>query len=68
MLAPLSERHVLVTGGSGFVGRSVLRELAEGGCASVAAPSSEEFDLTRPGEGRRPTTEQWLPGPRSEPP
>ena len=26
MLAPLSERHVLVTGGSGFVGRAALRE------------------------------------------
>ena len=48
MLAPLSERHVLVTGGSGFVGRSVLRELAERCCTSVASPSSEEFDLTRP--------------------
>src|SRR5438477_3313661 len=24
--------------------------------------------VTRPGDGRRPTTEQWLPGPRSEPP
>src|SRR3954469_5225054 len=24
--------------------------------------------VTRPADGRRPTTEQWLPGPRSEPP
>ena len=24
--------------------------------------------VTRPGDGRSPTTEQWLPGPRSEPP
>src|SRR5215472_6559501 len=24
--------------------------------------------VTRPGDGRKPTTEQWLPGPRSEPP
>jgi hypothetical protein len=24
--------------------------------------------VTRPGDGRRPTTEQWLPGPRSDPP
>jgi GDP-L-fucose synthase len=50
MLAPLSERHVLVTGGNGFVGHAVLRELSERGCTSVGAPSSEEFDLTQPGD------------------
>jgi GDP-L-fucose synthase len=48
MLAPLSERRVLVTGGNGFVGRAVLRELTERGCTSVGAPHSEEFDLTQP--------------------
>jgi GDP-L-fucose synthase len=39
---------VLVTGGSGFVGRSVLRELAARGVGPVVAPVSSDFDLTRP--------------------
>jgi GDP-L-fucose synthase len=41
-------RPVLVTGGAGFVGRSVLRELAERGATDVSAPSSAEADLTDP--------------------
>jgi GDP-L-fucose synthase len=48
MSAPISERQVLVTGGSGFVCRSVVRELHERGCSFVAAPRSDEFDLTKP--------------------
>jgi GDP-L-fucose synthase len=40
-------RQVLVTGGTGFVGRTVLGELERRGAESVAAPSSAEFDLTR---------------------
>lgn len=44
----LLDGRVLVTGGSGFVGRSVLRELTERGVAGVVAPSSAEFDLVRP--------------------
>jgi GDP-L-fucose synthase len=38
---------VLVTGGSGFVGRAVLRELAARRLGPVVAPSSADFDLTR---------------------
>ncbi len=37
---------VLVTGGGGFVGQSVLRELKARGVGPVAAPSSADFDLT----------------------
>ena len=48
MLAPVSDRQVLVTGGSGFVGRAVLGELSDRGCTAVASPSSEELDLTQP--------------------
>jgi GDP-L-fucose synthase len=43
-------RQVLVTGGSGFVGRALLRELRSRGVDSIAAPSSADFDLTDPTE------------------
>jgi GDP-L-fucose synthase len=39
--------RVLVTGGSGFVGRAVLRVLAERGAGDVVAPRRADFDLTR---------------------
>ena len=39
---------MLVTGGAGFVGRAVLAELAARGIGPVVAPSSGDFDLTRP--------------------
>jgi len=38
-------RRVLVTGGAGFLGRTLLRKLAERGAAHVAAPRVEEVDL-----------------------
>ena len=41
---------VLVTGGAGFVGRAVLRELEARGFTNVAAPTSGEFDLTVAGD------------------
>lgn len=41
---------VLVTGGSGFLGRSVLRELEARDRAVVVAPGHSDFDLTQPGD------------------
>ena len=38
-------RKILVTGGSGFLGRVVVARMAERG-AEVVAPRSAEYDLT----------------------
>ena len=43
-----SGRSVVVTGGNGFLGRVVVRSLAESG-AHVVAPTHDEYDLTIPG-------------------
>ncbi|CAN5803127.1 GDP-L-fucose synthase [soil metagenome] len=40
-----SDRRVLVTGGTGFVGRAVLSALAERDAGPVAAPPSAEYNL-----------------------
>ena len=40
-----AQRRVLVTGGSGFLGRAVLDALATREAPHVVAPSSAEFDL-----------------------
>ncbi len=39
--------RVLVTGGSGFLGRVVRRKLEERGAQAIIAPRSSEYDLTR---------------------
>ena len=44
-----SGRRVLVTGGSGFLGRVVVRRLQESG-AEVTAPRQADFDLTEPAQ------------------
>ncbi|HEV2309699.1 MAG TPA: GDP-L-fucose synthase, partial [Acidimicrobiia bacterium] len=49
----LDRRDVLVTGGSGFVGQRVLRELRARGRDSIAAPGSAEIDLTNQDDVRR---------------
>lgn len=43
----LSQKRLLVTGGSGFVGRHLLTALGGRGCADIAAPRRAEYDLTR---------------------
>ena len=47
-MSSLANRHVLVTGGAGFLGRRVVALLEATG-AMVTAPRSSEFDLTVPG-------------------
>jgi GDP-L-fucose synthase len=37
--------RVLVTGGSGFLGRSLLKALKQRGCSCIVAPRSLEYDL-----------------------
>src|SRR6266705_331993 len=44
---PLAQPRVLVTGGSGFLGKHVLDALARRGYQSVASPRHAEYDLTR---------------------
>src|SRR3954454_17125986 len=44
-MTDLSDRRVLVTGGSGFLGRAVCAALIGRGVADLIAPSSVEYDL-----------------------
>ncbi len=43
----LTDKRVLVTGGSGFLGRAVLERVRATEPALVAAPGSDEYDLRR---------------------
>ena len=53
MAGYLTEQRVLVTGGSGFLGRAVLERVRAFDPALVAAPGSEEYDLRRADEAVR---------------
>jgi GDP-L-fucose synthase len=48
----LASKRVVVTGGSGFLGRHVVAAFRSRGC-SVAAPRKAEYDLTREGDAER---------------
>jgi GDP-L-fucose synthase len=53
MTLPLRDKRVLVTGGGGFLGGHLMRELERRGVTQVFAPRKAELDLTREVDVRR---------------
>lgn len=43
-----AKHHVLVTGGSGFLGRHVVKELSSRGCNNITVPRRNSYDLREP--------------------
>jgi GDP-L-fucose synthase len=60
MDSALAGRRVMLTGGAGFLGRSVARQLASAGVASVFVPRSARYDL-RTAEGVRAALAEGRP-------
>ncbi len=49
----LRQRRILITGGSGFLGRHLARRLWQQGCRQLFRPRRVEFDLTREADVQR---------------
>ncbi len=47
------DKSIVVTGGAGFLGSEVLRQLEAAGCTRFVVPRSREYDLTREEDIRR---------------
>ncbi len=48
-----NNKHVLVTGGAGFVGSFVVEKLKARGCKNIFVPRSKDYDLVEMGAARR---------------
>jgi GDP-L-fucose synthase len=40
-----TDKRIVVTGGTGFVGSSVVQKLYERGCQNIFVPHSQDYDL-----------------------
>ncbi len=49
----LRDKRILVTGGAGFLGKHVLRNLQDRGCTSIVVPRRSQYDLTQEGAVER---------------
>lgn len=52
-MGSLQAKRIVVTGGHGFLGTQVMRQLEAAGCRQLFAPRHQEFDLTRVEDIRR---------------
>ncbi len=46
-MTSLARKRIVVTGGAGFLGREVVKQLQQLGCDNIFAPRSAQYDFTR---------------------
>jgi GDP-L-fucose synthase len=57
-MGKLKEKRVLITGGYGFLGQSIVTQLHEAGCREIIVPRKSDYDLRDIGQVRRLFKEQ----------